>query len=205
MNLKLLKFLSEEITEQGYGLLWSDFTDIDTDIQGFNINTGQKVKKGWENPLVSGMGAAGYSEAKANNFLTKLNAHLGKSYEWGKSGPNVFDCSGLVVYVYKEVGFKLNQRVSGPQYDASEKIYDTKKLMPGDLIFFDTPARGKGASSNIDHVGIVVSPLGSEKIDMIHAEGGGGAGSVTRLNDVTRNRFYGQYIFGYGRFPIYQK
>lgn len=205
MNLKLLKFLSEEITEQGYGMLWTNFTDTDPNTQGFNMQTGQKVEKGWTNSLVGGSGSAGYSETKANNFVTKLSAHLGKPYVWGGNGPNGFDCSGLVVYVYKEVGFKLAQRVCGPQYDASEKIYDTKELIPGDLIFFDTPSGGKGASSNIDHVGIVVSPLGSEKIDMIHAEGGGGAGAVTRLNDVTRNRFYGNQIFGYGRFPIYEK
>ncbi len=202
-NVKLLKFLSEEITEQGYGMLWTNFTDTDPNTQGFNMQTGQKIDKGWTNSLVGGSGSAGYSETKANNFVTKLSAHLGKPYVWGGNGPNGFDCSGLVVYVYKEVGFKLAQRVCGPQYDASEKIYDTKELIPGDLIFFDTDRLGRGTSSKIDHVGIVVSPLGSEKIDMIHAEGGGSG--VVRLNDVTRNRFYGNQIFGYGRFPIYQK
>ncbi len=34
-------------------------------------------------------------------------AELGKPYVWGAAGPSSFDCSGLVSYVYAQVGVSL--------------------------------------------------------------------------------------------------
>lgn len=202
MYLKLLKFLSEEISEQGYGMLHKGFTGLDNDVQGFNIQTGQKVEKGWSNKLISGMDPKGYDENKSNDFVTILKKLIGKKYGSGKSGPNEFDSSGLVVYFYKKLGYTLTQKTCSKQYDASEKIFNTKNLLPGDLIFFDIDAGGRGSSAGLDHVGIVISPLGSEKIDMVHSEKGS---VVSILYDVTNDGTYSKLIFGYGRYPIYKK
>ena len=73
---------------------------------------------------------------------------LGKPYQWGAEGPDKFDCSGLVLYVYSELGVDL-PRVSGQQAYAGIHV-DRKDLQPGDLVFF----RLNG--SKIDHVGIYV-------------------------------------------------
>jgi cell wall-associated NlpC family hydrolase len=73
---------------------------------------------------------------------------LGKPYQWGAEGPDKFDCSGLVIYVYSELGVDL-PRVSGQQAYAGTHV-DRKDLQPGDLVFF----RLNG--SEIDHVGIYV-------------------------------------------------
>jgi len=81
---------------------------------------------------------------------------LGKQYQWGASGPDKFDCSGLVMYVYDELGVPL-PRVSREQASAGVHI-DRKDLQPGDLVFF------KLNSSRIDHVGIYVG-----RNDFVHA------------------------------------
>ena len=81
---------------------------------------------------------------------------LGKPYQWGAEGPDKFDCSGLVMYVYDNLGVKL-PRVSGQQAYAGVHV-DRKNLQPGDLVFF------KLNGSGIDHVGIY---LGHS--DFVHA------------------------------------
>ena len=45
---------------------------------------------------------------KADEVLKEAQRHLGKPYVWGAAGPNSFDCSGFVSYVFKQVGLKFN-------------------------------------------------------------------------------------------------
>jgi cell wall-associated NlpC family hydrolase len=69
-------------------------------------------------------------------------AQRGKPYRWGAAGPNSFDCSGLVQYVYKRLGVAL-PRTTYAQYAAAVHI-PRSQLRPGDLIFVD----------GLGHVGI---------------------------------------------------
>jgi cell wall-associated NlpC family hydrolase len=71
---------------------------------------------------------------------------IGKPYQWGAEGPDKFDCSGLTMYVFNELGVQL-PRVSGQQAYAGVHV-DREDLQPGDLVFF------KLNGSRIDHVGI---------------------------------------------------
>lgn len=73
----------------------------------------------------------------------------GYSYVYGTNGPNTFDCSGFVQYVYKHFGISLS-RSSGTQ--ANDGVYVSKSdLEPGDvLIFRDT------SNSRIGHVGLYI-------------------------------------------------
>ena len=73
---------------------------------------------------------------------------LGKPYQWGAAGPDKFDCSGLVQYVYSNLGVPL-PRVSGQQAGAGVHV-DREDLQPGDLVFF------RLSGTRIDHVGIYV-------------------------------------------------
>ncbi len=72
------------------------------------------------------------------------------------AGPERFDCSGLVYFVFKQLGIML-PRVSDRQASAGVHV-DRKDLEPGDLVFF----RLNG--SRIDHVGIYL-----ERHRFIHA------------------------------------
>jgi len=75
-------------------------------------------------------------------------AQLGKPYQWGAAGPSRFDCSGLVQYVYSNLGVAL-PRVSRQQASAGIHV-ERRDLRPGDLVFFTL------SGSRIDHVGIYV-------------------------------------------------
>lgn len=74
---------------------------------------------------------------------------LGYRYVYGTAGPNTFDCSGFVQYVYKHFGYSIS-RSSGTQ--ANDGVAVSKSnLQPGDiLIFRDT------SNSRIGHVGLYI-------------------------------------------------
>jgi peptidoglycan hydrolase-like protein with peptidoglycan-binding domain len=82
-------------------------------------------------------------------ILGYLDGMVGSRYAWGGSSPVTgFDCSGLVRYVYGQVGINLAHS-SYAQWDAGTPV-PAGALQPGDLVFFDT--WGGGPS----HVGIYI-------------------------------------------------
>ena len=75
-------------------------------------------------------------------------AQIGKPYEWGATGPDSFDCSGLTGGAWRAAGVNL-PRTSRDQYRAVDKI-PYSQLRPGDLIFY-----GDGTdAASIHHVAI---------------------------------------------------
>ncbi|MFN2369834.1 MAG: C40 family peptidase [Candidatus Krumholzibacteriia bacterium] len=77
-----------------------------------------------------------------------VRRQLGKPYQWGASGPDRFDCSGLVQHVYGELGIDL-PRVSRQQASRGRSVR-LGELRAGDLLFFAING------GDIDHVGIYV-------------------------------------------------
>jgi cell wall-associated NlpC family hydrolase len=73
---------------------------------------------------------------------------LGRPYTAGGSGPERFDCSGLVQYAYGLAGFSVPRTVTG-QLEASEPV-SRDAVAPGDLLFF----RISGGKPS--HVGIAL-------------------------------------------------
>ncbi|WP_307875232.1 C40 family peptidase [Frankia nepalensis] len=68
-------------------------------------------------------------------YLASLQA--GKPYVYGAEGPYSFDCSGLVQYVYKQLGKSL-PRTTDQQFAATTRIARGSEQV-GDLIFFGQP------------------------------------------------------------------
>ncbi|MFF7154061.1 NlpC/P60 family protein [Streptomyces sp. NPDC008139] len=69
----------------------------------------------------------------------------GSPYQWGATGPNRFDCSGLTLYSFKRAGKKL-PRTAAAQYNSTRHISSGARRV-GDLVFFHT-------GRSIYHVGI---------------------------------------------------
>jgi len=94
------------------------------------------IAQDYGNPPVSGVGAKAvwYAEKK-----------LGCPYVWAASGPSTFDCSGLTMWAYAQVGIHLNH-YSRDQINEGKRV-GRANLQPGDLVFFGSP---------IHHVGMYV-------------------------------------------------
>jgi len=85
-----------------------------------------------------------------DELVTFAKQQLGKPYSWGKSGPNAFDCSGFVGYVYRNV-YSIDLGHSSTGMSQMGTGVDKANLAVGDLVFFRT-----GGSSRINHVGIYI-------------------------------------------------
>jgi len=91
--------------------------------------------------------------------------YLGVKYVWGGASPDGFDCSGLVMYVYAQLGIAL-PHFAAAQYALGVAV-PRDQLQPGDLVFFD----------GLDHVGIYIG--GGE---MVHAPQTGDVVKITPLS-----------------------
>jgi cell wall-associated NlpC family hydrolase len=89
----------------------------------------------------------------AGKVLSYAEAQLGKPYQWGGTGPDAFDCSGLTMMAYRAAGIVI-PRTSQQQWAFGKRI-SASQARPGDLVFF---AGGDGTLTTPGHVGIVVSP-----------------------------------------------
>jgi peptidoglycan DL-endopeptidase CwlO len=66
-------------------------------------------------------------------------------YVWGGASPSGFDCSGLVVYVYGQLGVSL-PHYTGALWTSGSRV-GSDQLAPGDLVFF---------YPDLGHVGIYI-------------------------------------------------
>jgi peptidoglycan DL-endopeptidase CwlO len=76
---------------------------------------------------------------------------LGKPYQWGGTGPDAFDCSGLVMMAYRAAGIDI-ARTSQAQW-ATEPRVSASQVEPGDLVFF---VGADGTPTSPGHVGLVI-------------------------------------------------
>jgi len=97
---------------------------------------------------------------KVDELIALAKSKLGDTYEADKAGPDHFDCSGFVYYVFTSSGIDV-PRSSLPQSESGEKL-TRDQIQKGDILFFDTHARG-----HINHSGIY---LGDGKF--IHSSSG---------------------------------
>jgi cell wall-associated NlpC family hydrolase len=89
--------------------------------------------------------------AVPSNAITFAEAQLGKPYLWGGTGPDAFDCSGLVMSAYRAAGLNI-PRTSEEQWLFGPRIPESQ-AEPGDLVFF---AGSDGTRASPGHVGMVI-------------------------------------------------
>ncbi|MCX4481602.1 NlpC/P60 family protein [Streptomyces cellulosae] len=76
----------------------------------------------------------GPASGRAKTALDFAYAQLGKPYEWGSTGPNSYDCSGLVGASWRAAGVSLPRTVK-QMYDAGRKV-SKSDMQPGDIIYW---------------------------------------------------------------------
>jgi peptidoglycan DL-endopeptidase CwlO len=92
--------------------------------------------------------------------------YLGVPYVWGGATPSGFDCSGLVMYVYAQLGISL-PHFAAAQYGMGSPVARSD-LQPGDLVFFDA----------LNHVGIYIGDG-----QLVHAPQTGDVVKISSLSD----------------------
>jgi cell wall-associated NlpC family hydrolase len=89
--------------------------------------------------------------AIVSQAVNYAQAQLGKPYLWGGTGPDAFDCSGLMLMAYRSAGVDI-PRTSQAQWLGLPHV-PADKVVPGDLVFF---AGSDGTRAAPGHVGLVI-------------------------------------------------
>ena len=120
------------------------------------------------------------SKTLGEQIVAKAKTCMGVPYVRGGQSMKGFDCSGLVYYVLKNLGYSPN-RTSADQYKMGTYV-SKSKLQPGDLVFFAGTYK-----SGISHVGIYI---GDGKF--IHAPH---SGDVVKISDLNSS-YYKSHYYG---------
>lgn len=122
---------------------------------------------------------------RVEKVIAAAKTRVGCPYVYAASGPNSFDCAGLVRHAYKTIGVSLTHSAYGQGYNEGEKVsYD--ELEAGDIVCFNT---NDTDGDLVDHTGIY---LGDGKF--IHA-------SSARAEVIISSLSSGYYkrVFSWGR------
>jgi len=119
--------------------------------------------------------------SRGQTVVALAKRHVGAPYRWGGSSPSGFDCSGLVRYVYAQVGVSLPHNAA-QQFRLGTPV-TRDSLEPGDLVFFD----------RLHHSGIY---LGEGLF--IHARQTGRGVNIASLDD----RWYASHWVGARRLAL---
>ncbi len=114
-------------------------------------------------------------------LLQAIQSKIGIPYVYGSTGPNSYDCSGLVWSVFQSAGVSFERTSAGNFWRKFEPVNDDEKYKFGTLVFFN----------GLGHVGIVADENG-----FYHASSSKG---------VTYSPFAGYWekrIVGFRRIPI---
>lgn len=121
------------------------------------------------------------SNSKIDKVISMANSKLGCKYVWGAQGPNTFDCSGLMVYCFKNAaGINL------PRTSKAQSSYGTKvsksNLQAGDLVFFNTSGKG------VSHVGLYIG-----NGNMLHSPR---TGDVVKIVSINTSYYNSRFVTG---------
>ena len=94
----------------------------------------------------AGLSAFGGSLGANSGVASIALQYLGVPYVWAGATPSGFDCSGLVQYVFAQLGVSLPHNAAAQWHSPDAVSVPRAELQPGDLVFFN----------KLDHVGIYI-------------------------------------------------
>ena len=98
-------------------------------------------------PAGCGPGTGALPAGAAGAAIGFALREVGKPYVWGATGPNAYDCSGLMLRAFQAAGITL-PRVSQDQFNAGGHV-PVRQAQAGDLLFYATD---RNDPSTIHHV-----------------------------------------------------
>ena len=161
------------------------------DLDSVATSTGSASSSTSSNSASSSAPVGSAGSSSVGESAAALAASLvGKPYVYGAAGPNGFDCSGLMYYIYRQLGYSI-ARGSSSQYNQSGYFVSTSEMQPGDLVyFFDPKFDSSGGTLPTTHVGIYVG-----NNQFIHAS----TTSYQVQYDALFGGYYGSYVVGVKR------
>lgn len=78
--------------------------------------------------------ASTQSSSTAQNVVNAAKSQIGKPYVWGATGPNAYDCSGLVQYAYSQAGKNIG-RTTYQQAGAGQHV-SVSQAQAGDILMW---------------------------------------------------------------------
>jgi cell wall-associated NlpC family hydrolase len=115
------------------------------------------------------------------SLLAAIQSHLGASYHFNRTGPEEFDCSGLVWRAFQDIGVDFQRGPARSYWATMPAPSEAEQFKFGTLVFF----------SNLSHIGIVVDEKG-----FYHSARHGGV-MYSPFNDYWLSR-----IDGFRRVPL---
>lgn len=113
-------------------------------------------------------------ERDNHTLLLEASKWIGTPYRNGGNSISGIDCSGLTYHIYKNVYKTTLSRRSEDQYHMDVRLKPGKRLVQGDLLFFNT---SRSRKTPCDHVGIYL-----KEDKFIHASSSKGV-IVSRLSE----------------------
>lgn len=107
-----------------------DHADVAAAMRRIGHDPGYVIDEGDEQKLIDWAN-------RAKVAVDTALAQVGDPYQWGATGPDRFDCSGLTLYSWRAAGVEL-PRTSRAQADATRSVAKAD-LVPGDLVFYGNP------------------------------------------------------------------
>jgi cell wall-associated NlpC family hydrolase len=135
----------------------------------------------------AGAGAANESAVPASQLdamLKEAMSRRGLPYVWGGDGPNVFDCSGLVQWSFRQAGIVMprvaaDQALTGPSVPVNQ-------LTAGDLLFYHTdptdPAYISHVAIYLGNGWMIQAPEPGEDVQVVPADFGSEFAGAVRVD-----------------------
>jgi cell wall-associated NlpC family hydrolase len=120
-------------------------------------------------PACQAISAGPLPAGAAGKILAYAEAQLGKPYQWGGTGPDAFDCSGLAMMAYRTAGIYI-PRTSQQQWAYGRQI-PASQVRPGDLVFYIGEGDG-GTEQAPGHVAIIDTWNGTTGTVIVAPESG---------------------------------
>jgi cell wall-associated NlpC family hydrolase len=125
-------------------------TEKRLDTTSDKLSAGQKELMALSSTLQSVMNESGADASGLNPFVRVASRYAGTPYVWGGESRYGFDCSGFIIRVMRDLGYKALPHSAAEQFKYGTPIAQSL-LKPGDIVFFANTYK-----PGISHVGIYV-------------------------------------------------